>query len=545
MAVTASAKHEHWSSRTAFIFAAVGSAVGLGNIWKFPYEAGQGGGGAFVLIYLVFVFGIGVPVMIAELMVGRRGQLSPPNAMKKLAEESRQSKAWTSVGWLGVSGAFLVLSFYSVIAGWTLTYIVEILSGNLAGADAASSNATFNELLGNPWRMTIWHAAFMALTVFIVANGIKGGLERAVTLLMPLLFVLLVIIVIYSLWAGDAVAALKFLFEPDLSELTPEVAIQALGQAFFSLSLALGTIMAYGAYLSREISIPRSAVIIASADTGVALLAGLAIFPIVFQFGLEPGSGPGLIFVTLPIAFAQMPGGVVVGTAFFLLLAVAALTSSISLLEPIVSRLEEQKGFRRAPSAIGAGLAVFLVGILTVLSFNHMADVKFLAGTVFDNVDFLTNNIIMPLGGLLLAIFVGWYMTRSLVRDELWSISDRVFDIWHKGISLVAPFALIAIFFSVSGSEEAVLRIVEYAGWGVSGDRFERLLHATIVIAVLILPTLLAAQRHHPRLGLLFFVNIVAGWTPIGWLFCLVWAHRPDLLPQLKAAIAGDGAKDG
>lgn len=451
MAVTTTGPvHENWSSRAAFILAAVGSAVGLGNIWKFPYEAGEGGGGAFVLIYLLFVFGIGVPVMIAELMLGRRGHLSPPNAMARVAEQEGRPRHWSFVGWIGVIGAFLVLSFYSVIAGWTLHYMVQAFTGGLVGATADSSASDFGSLLANPPLLIFWHGLFALITIFVVARGIHGGLEKAVTWLMPMLFFLLLVLVVYSLVVGDAGRALTFLFAPDFSKLTPNVVIQALGQAFFSLSLALGAIMTYGAYLPREVSIPRSAFIIAGADTSVALLAGLAIFPIVFAYGLEPGAGPGLIFVTLPIAFAQMPGGLIVGGLFFLLLTVAALTSAISLLEPLVSWLEEHRGVGRVKSAVGGGIAVFVVGLGTVFSFNHWADFKLFGRTLFDNLDFLTNNIMMPVGGLFIALFAGWLMARANARDELHTIDDRQFSVWYAMVRYVCPIALVLIFLSVA-----------------------------------------------------------------------------------------------
>lgn len=444
-------QHGNWSSRAAFILAAVGSAVGLGNIWKFPYEAGQGGGAAFVAIYLLCVFAVGVPVMIAELSLGRRGRGSPPKSLELVATDEGQSKAWSGVGWIGTIGAFLVLSFYSVIGGWTLYYVLTSAMGGLENITADASGALFNGFLADSWGLIGWHIAFMAITIFIVARGIQGGLEKAVTFLMPALFVLLVGLAIYSVTTGDGAAAIKFLFAPDFSKVNADVVLQALGQAFFSLSLALGTMLAYGAYLPEDVSIPRSSLIIAGADTGVALLAGLVIFPIVFAYGLEAGAGPGLIFVTLPIAFGQMVGGQIVGTLFFVLLAIAAVTSSISLLEPVVSWLEEHRGFKRPIAAITAGGAIFTVGLGTVFSFNHWAEVKFFGRTVFDNLDFLTNNIMMPLGGLLMVVFVGWFVSRKSMRSELHTITDGQFNIWYAMARYICPIALIIIFLSVIG----------------------------------------------------------------------------------------------
>lgn len=443
--------HGSWSSRAAFILAAIGSAVGLGNIWKFPYEAGQGGGGAFVLVYILFVFAIGVPVMIAELAVGRRGRASPPKAAANVAADEGRSRAWSGVGWLGMIGAFLILSFYSVIGGWTLAYVMKAALGALAGLSASASVAVFADLLAEPVSMIYWQAIFVFLTVYIVARGIQGGLERAVTWLMPALFLLLLLLVGYALMTGDAVAALTFLFKPNFAALTPEVLLQALGQAFFSLSLAMGAIMTYGAYVPENVSLPRSALVIASADTAVALLAGLAIFPIVFHYGLDLAAGPGLIFETLPIAFGQMPGGRFVGTAFFVLLSIAALTSSISLLEPMVSWLEEHRGMPRAGSAVGAGAVAFILGLGTVLSFNHWAEIHVFGRSFFQNLDFLTNNIMMPVGGFLLVIFTGWIISRQAMRQELHSISDRQFTLWRTMARFLCPLALLLVFLSVIG----------------------------------------------------------------------------------------------
>ncbi len=530
MAVVQQSPHENWSSRAAFILAAVGSAVGLGNIWKFPYEAGEGGGGAFVLVYLLFVFGIGVPVMIAELTLGRRGHRSPPNAMRRVAMEEGRNPGWSIIGWMGTIGGFLVLSYYSVIAGLTLSYMVNGFAGNLAGLDAAGSDAYFQGLVGDFWSLFGWHAAFMGLTVFVVARGIKGGLEKAALWLMPLLFALLLFLVVYSLSVGDAVGGLTFLFRPDFSKLTMEAVLGALGQAFFSLSLALGSMMVYGAYVPKDVSLPRSALIIAGADTMVALLAGIAIFPIVFQYGLDQGQGMGLVFVTLPIAFAQMPGGVLVGGAFFLLLAIAALTSAISLLEPLVSWLEEHRGISRSKGALIGGGGAFLLGILSVASFNVWSDVTFGRGTWLDNLDFHTNNVLMPLGGLLIALFVGWMMKEASLREELPRLSERLFRLYRRQIAFVAPVALLAIFFNVSGMQDHVLDLVRLAGYGVPADPLAQMLQATVVAIVVFLPTLIAVQRKHPQIGLFAFTNLVAGWTPVGWVFCLYWAHKPLMM---------------
>lgn len=433
-------QHAHWTSRWAFLLAAVGSAVGLGNIWKFPYEAGEGGGGAFVLIYLFFVFFIGVPVLITELSLGRRGQSSTVESMLNIIGEEGKPRFWVIIGWFGVIGAFLVLSFYSVIGGWTLAYIVKALGG-FTGLGADDIAAQFNEFLANPIELSLWHAAFMALTIFIVARGVNQGLEKAVTFLMPALFSIMVVLVLYAAVAGAFLETLDFLFIPDFSALNAEVILQAMGQSFFSLSLGLGSIMIYGSYLDRKINIGQSALTIAAADSGVALMAGLAIFPIVFAYGLEPSGGPGLLFTTLPIAFGQMPFGPLIGALFFALLAVAAITSSISLLEPVVAYLNETRGIERIRSSIIGGSAIFLLGLLTVLSFNALSGVTFFKGTLFDNLDFLTNNILMPMSGMLMAVFVGWIIKRQSMIEEL-AMESHFFALWYFLIRFVSPVAI-------------------------------------------------------------------------------------------------------
>ncbi|UTW55241.1 sodium-dependent transporter [Kordiimonas sp. SCSIO 12610] len=445
----ASSSNAQWSSRWAFIMAAVGSAVGLGNIWGFPYEAGQGGGGAFVLIYLFFVFVIGMPLLIAELSLGRRGRMSPIGSMKKIAEEEGKSTLWQLIGWSGVIGAFIVISFYSVVGGWVLAYVVKALSG-FSGLAADSSAEVFTSFIADPYLPIISHAAFMGITIFIVAKGVEGGLEKAVTFLMPALFVLLVGLVIYSAFTGAFAQTLSFLFAPDFSKLTLNVALNALGQSFFSLSLALGSIMTYGAYLKRDVNIGKSAAIIASADTGVAVLAGLAIFPIVFAYGLNPGAGGGLVFISLPIAFGQMPGGVVIGTLFFSLLAVAAITSAISLLEPSVSYVSEKTGKDRRKVAATIGFAAFILGIFSSLgqSGNILGDVSIFGYSIMDAKDSLTKNWMMPLGGMFTALFVGWFVSRKSMMEEL-AMNDSSFKIWYFLVRFVCPVAIAAVFISI------------------------------------------------------------------------------------------------
>ena len=448
--------HEQWSSRMAFIFAAVGSAVGLGNIWRFPYMAGENGGGAFVLVYIGFVLLVGIPVLIAELTIGRRGKMSPITSIQNVAEESGTSRRWGWVGHLaGLAGGLGLLSFYSVIAGWVLAYIIKAAFGIFAGIDAGGAAAEVQAFQDDTATMIFWHFVFIALTVFIVARGIKAGLEKAVTYLMPVLFALLLLLVGYAVVAGEFARALAYLFTPDFSKITGDTLLDAVGQAFFSLSLGLTTMVAYGAYLPKNVSIHRSAALIAAADTGIALLAGMAIFPLVFAFGLDPAAGPTLIFETLPIAFGQMPGGAIFGTMFFILLGVAAITSSISQLEPAVSYFEERQDMNRARAALLGGGIAFLVGLLTVFSNNEWKDLLPLgfvgiteisgkAATFGNIIDFTVSNLIMPIASLLLAIYVGWFVSRDLLRKELQLPEGGIFKLWHV---LIKYFCPIAIFF--------------------------------------------------------------------------------------------------
>ncbi|NVD35279.1 sodium-dependent transporter [Marinobacter lutaoensis] len=446
-----------WSSRLAFILAAAGSAVGLGNIWKFPYITGENGGGAFVLVYLVCIALIGVPVLIAETVIGRRGGQSPIATMRSLTGRDGAARGWRAIGWNGVVASFLVLSFYSVIGGWSLVYIGKAAAGVFTGADAEAIGAQFGALLANPWELLLWHSVFMALVILIVGRGIRSGLERAVNMLMPLLFVLLVAMVIYAMNTDGFARGVRFMFSPDFSKLTTEGVLVALGHAAFTLSIGIGVLMAYGSYLPPQVNIARTAVTIAVIDTGVALLAGLAIFPLVFANGLEPGSGPGLIFVTLPLAFGKMSGGVLFGAVFFVLLLVAAITSAISMLEPVVEWLEEHKGFSRARSALFGGLVIWFVGIGTVLSFNLWSDVHplgfiafFKDKTVFDLLDFLVSSLMMPLGSLAIALFAGWALGRQGLAEDigLRGLSYRLFMVVLRyltpaGIAVVFLYNLV------------------------------------------------------------------------------------------------------
>jgi NSS family neurotransmitter:Na+ symporter len=451
--------HGMWSTRLAFILAAAGSAVGLGNIWRFPYTAGENGGGAFVLIYLLCVAGIGIPIMMAEILLGRRGRQSPINTMRSLAERASKNPAWSLIGWMGIVAGFLILSFYSVIAGWTLAYVVRAAGGTFTGIDGAGSKAMFDALVGDGERLLAWHTIFMVMTVMVVARGVASGLERSVRWMMPALFILLLVMVGYAAYAGDLGAAARYLFAPDFDRLREHMGaavLSAMGQAFFSLSLGMGAIMVYGSYLKHDASIAGSTLIIAATDTIVALLAGLAIFPMVFAHGLEPGEGPGLIFVTLPIAFGEIPGGTFFGTLFFALLVVAAWTSSISILEPVVAWLVENRGFSRVRASIIAGLGAWLLGIACLLSLNVWSGYTLFGKGVLDLFDYVTANVLLPLGGILIAIFAGWVLPRSDTLDELSGRDALGYWAWRFLIRWVAPLAVSVVLLNGLGLFKAL-----------------------------------------------------------------------------------------
>jgi len=443
--------HGQWSSRWAFILAATGSAVGLGNIWKFPYITGENGGGAFVLLYLFCVALIGIPVMMAEVLIGRCGRQSPINTMRSLSKEMGRSPAWSLLGWMGVLAGFIILSYYSVIAGWGIAYIFRTASGTFDGVTADGVTSIFGALVGDPEKLLAWHTVFMVMTTVVVARGVKGGLEKAVKILMPGLFLLLVVLLGYSISTPGFSKGVSFLFSVDFSKITSAGVLTAMGHAFFTLSLGMGAIMVYGSYLPQDASIGKTSIIISLMDTIVALLAGLVIFPIVFSNGLEPGSGPGLIFQTLPIAFGQMPGGALFGTLFFILLVFAAWTSAISLIEPAVAYLVENKGYSRVYAAVAVSTAIWLLGIATVLSFSSWAEFKPILGkTLFDLFDGLTANIMLPLGGLLISIYVGWVMHSKAVKEEL-ALSASSYKLWLFVIRYISPPAIILVFLHAFG----------------------------------------------------------------------------------------------
>ena len=442
--------HGHWSSKMAFILAVTGSAVGLGNIWKFPYVAGQNGGGAFVLVYLACVIVIGLPVMMSEILIGRRGRRNPVATMALLGEEEGSTRAWSWLGVLGVVAGILILSYYSVIAGWTLYYIVKSATGAFQGATAEAVGSVFANFVGSWQAVLVCHTLFMGLTIFVVARGVERGLEQAVRFMVPALLTLMLVLLGYSITSGSFGEGLAFMFTPDFSKLTWDSVLSAMGQAFFTLSIGMGAIMAYGAYLPEETSITGASTAVVTADTSIAILAGLVIFPLVFANGLAPGEGPGLVFQTLPLALGQLPAGAFFSTIFFILLSFAAWTSALGLMEPAVAWVVEHHYRTRAQAAVIIGGLIWAIGLGSVFSFNVLADATFFKGTIFDNVDFLTSNIMLPLGGMIIAIFAGWIMCRNSTADELGS-AGTWYKIWRVLTRFVAPVGILFVLLQAVG----------------------------------------------------------------------------------------------
>lgn len=437
---------QHWTTRTAFILAAIGSAVGLGNLWKFPYITGENGGGAFVLVYLGCILLVGLPVLIAEITLGKRGQANPPQAMANLALEAKTSRLWALLGFNGILAGILILSFYSVIAGWTLAYFFDSLMGSFNHITASEAEAHFSELISNPVTLMFWHTLVMVITIVIVARGIRGGIEKAINWMMPGLFLILMVLLGYSLSLDSFSQSAAFLFSPDFSKLSWNAVLIAMGHAFFTLSLGMGAMMVYGSYLSSGTSIVRSSFWIALIDTVVALVAGLVIFSVVFANDMSTAAGPGLLFQTLPVAFGQMQGGWFFGTLFFALVVLAAFSSAISLIEPALSWLEQNWGMHRMKAATTLGIFVWLLGGGTVLSFNHWSGFHLIGErSFFDSLDFLTTNVMLPLGGLLMAVFIGWVMAKSH-RDAELLLSNGLSKVFDVVIRYVTPVLVLMVF---------------------------------------------------------------------------------------------------
>ena len=436
-----------FSSRFGFLMAAIGFAVGLGNIWRFPYLTGENGGGAFVIMYLLCVLMIGVPIIMAELLIGRRGRRSPPGSMAAVAKAEGVSRRWRWLGSMNVLAAFLIVGVYAVIVGWVLRYLYLALASGFADMTAQSAGGVFDSTLADVSAMLLWTLLGLMITGGIIVGGVQRGIERAVRVLMPMLFALLVLLAIYNIFAGGFVAALRYLFVPDFSLVTPGLLLVAVGQAFFSIGVAMAGMMTFGAYLPSDISIPRSALLIALGDTLVALLAGLVIFPAVFHHGLDPAGGTGLIFQTLPVAFAQMPGGYVVSVLFFLLLSVAAITSMVGLVEPINAWLAETMGWRRQRAAICALAGVAVLSVISGLSYGGWSQGQTFGMSLGALLDFVPNQLLLPIGGLLIAVFAGWRMSGSTTAKELGLASESwLFRSWRLLVRFLVPGAIGAIF---------------------------------------------------------------------------------------------------
>lgn len=434
-----------FTSKFGVVAAAAGSAVGLGNIWRFPYVAGENGGGAFLIIYLAFILAIGLPVMLSELLIGRRAQLNAYGSFRKLAP----GKPWFIIGLMGIIAAFLILAFYSTIAGYTLEYLYQSLTNSFAGKSPGDLKNSFETFQAGTFRPILWQVIFMILTAYIVFAGVKNGIEKYSKILMPLLLVLIIIMCIRSVTLPGAHDGLAFLFKPKWSDITWEVVLQAMGQAAFSLSIGMGALITYGSYIDKKNNLSLTALEVSTADTLIAILAGVMIFPAVFAFNIQPNEGTGLVFIVLPNIFQQMPGGYIFSIVFFLLLAVAALTSTISVLEVVVAFFhEELKLSRKKATLIGAS-SITLIGVLCTLSFGPLKNAKIFDKTIFGIFDYTSANLLLPLGALLIILFVGWYMGGKLIKEELTNngnIKAFWLPVYIFIIKFIAPLAIGLIF---------------------------------------------------------------------------------------------------
>ncbi len=434
-----------WATRMGFIMAASGSAVGLGNVWKFPYITGQNGGGAFVLVYLICIAVVGLPIMLAEFTVGRKTSLNPVGAFQQL----KPGTPWVGIGFMGVLAGFLILSFYGVVGGWTIAYVVKALTHSLDQfTNPADAGKFFGSFIGNTGEVMFYHALFMGLTIAIVIRGVHGGIEKACDILMPTLVVMLVLLMIRALTLDGAMEGLKFYLYPDFSKLSGHSVLLAMGQAFFSLSLGMGAMITYGSYLPAKENLTSATLYVVLFDTLIALLIGLVIFPAVFAMGLEPTEGPGLVFSVLPAVFTGMPFGWIASIIFFALLAIAALTSAISLLEVVVAYFIDQKGWQRKKAVLVMGGVIFILGIPSGLSFGLLADAKLLGMTFFDHIDNIASNYLLPIGGMLTAIFVGWIWGTKEARLEI-DRHETEFHwaaYWEFVVRYIAPIAVAIVF---------------------------------------------------------------------------------------------------
>ena len=441
-------QRENFSSKLGIILATAGSALGLGNIYRFPCEAGANGGGAFLIVYLAIALFIGTPLMVSEFIIGRRSRSNPIGAFRVL---SAKKKGWPLVGYLGVCCAVLILAFYTTVAGWTLGYLGKSAANHFAQQDLGQIQGQFLSFTNHPWLPILCQLIFLALTAFVVARGVKDGIEKWSKILMPLLLVIMVVLCINSLSLGGAREGLRFFFRPDFSKIDGRVLISALGQAFFSLSIGMGALITYGSYIGKDDNMVSSAAGVVLADTLVAVLAGVIIFPAAFTFGITPQAGASLAFTTLPMVFQQMPGGYFICLAFFLLLVIATLTSTISLLEVIVSALTEETKLSRPLAALLGAAGTAVIGVVATLSFRDGSPLHLGGRSFFDLLDHLTASYFMPIGGLLIVLFAGWVMKRADVLGELTNggtlragLRKAIFFI----IRYIAPLAIAIIFIS-------------------------------------------------------------------------------------------------
>ena len=441
---------DHWASRLGFVLAAAGSAVGLGNIWKFPYITGEYGGGLFVLIYLVCIALVGAPIMIAEVIIGRATQCSPVGAF---SQSPHLPRAWSLVGWMGVLTGFIILSYYSVVAGWSMHYIWLSVSRAFIGLDSSQIGAIFGEVHGSAELNVFWHFAFMIVTTVIVMRGVSKGIENASKILMPALMALLVVLLVDAVFQPGFPKALYFLFAPHAEKLSGAGIMEALGHSFFTLSLGMGGMLTYGSYLSSNTDIVKSSLLVSLLDTVVALAACLVLFPIIFTVGMDSQSGPGLVFQSIPIALMQITGGYFLSIVFFILLFFAALSSAISLLEVVTATMIDQLGWARAKAAVFAGVVVLVVGIPSALSgvtgsvFNERWASIF-GKTFFDSFDWLASSVFLPLGGLCITLYVGWVMPENIRRNEFCqgSVFKSQYPIWLVFVRFIAPTGILLLF---------------------------------------------------------------------------------------------------
>ena len=434
-----------WKGNSTFILAAAGSAVGLGNIWKFPYMVGSNGGSAFVIVYLFCILIIGLPVMASEILIGKYGRKSPINSLKRLSIDFQLNKSWKYLGVLGAFAGVLILSYYSVFAGIAFSYIFNIFPSGLENPSKYSTNY-FSSLAASPLKLILWHSIFIIFTCFIVGYGVVKGIGRSVSFLMPIFFIFIILIAIYSSLIGDIDSTLFFLFNPNFSALTPQVIISAMGQAFFSLSIGMGAIMAYGAYIPENQLIGKTVLSIILLDTFVALIAGIAIFPIVFSNSdLTINAGPSLIFETLPVAFYSLPFGSIFSVLFFVLLSIAALSSSISLLEPFTAWMEEKVKTERRFIVCVLGLIIWVIGLGSVFSFNIWEDINFFGLNFLEGLDYLTNNIMLPAGGFFVALLTGWVLPKHFLEENL-NINKSFFKLFYFCLKFISIGAILLIF---------------------------------------------------------------------------------------------------